>query len=698
MTSSRRRTWRRAARPRLAAPWMRRALVFALAIAVFGGAVFAFLHLAPLQADRAAAQAETQRAQAFLAKSNATAARSQALDAVRHDSKNADAQIALARAYLGLDDGIAAEGALNHAVAAGYDATRIHHWMAHALLLQGDTERALTEVEKTDPDDRPYGLRIRARILTATGDLSGANAAIQEAIRVSPGDAATWVAAGRFRMIAGDMLGAIEASERAVRIDGGNIDALILRGETVRAQYGLVAAIPWFEAALEVDPWHHDALIEYAATLGDAGRTNAMLAVTRKALQAVPDSPQAYYLQAVLAARAGNYDLARSLVEHTKGALDDVPGMLLLGGTLDLQSGAYQQAVEKLEQLVGAQPFNITARTLLGIAYLRSDMARNALDLLRPVVLRNDADSYALTLVARGFERIGERDYAARFLDRAAWPLRAEPVAFGADDSVPVAAQTAGERPNDPTAVIPLMRAQIDAGDMAGAMARAQRLARDNPGAPGAHLLLGDLLMLDNRFGDAAAAYQRAADLRFDEPTMLRLVEALDRAGRREDAARVLALFLSQNPANLAALRLTAHWQVAAGDFDAAIDTLESIRDRIGDGDPALDAELAYAYLGAGELDTGADLAESAYGMAPSNPAAADAYGWALMRGGDVAGAVELLEKAVKLAPGHAGIRWHLAQAYAAAKRLPEARAQAQAALRDASFTDRAAAQALISG
>ncbi len=34
----------------------------------------------------------------------------------------------------------------------------------------------------------------------------------------------------------------------------------------------------------------------------------------------------------------------------------------------------------------------------------------------------SDADGYALTLAARGFERIGDRDSASHFLDRAAFP------------------------------------------------------------------------------------------------------------------------------------------------------------------------------------------------------------------------------------------------------------------------------------
>src|SRR3546814_16975841 len=77
-------------------------------------------------------------------------------------------------------------------------------------------------------------------------------------------------------------------------------------------------------------------------------------------------------------------------------------------------------------------------------------------------------------------------------------------------------------------------------------------------------LLGGDVLTGMAREAEAAAAYARAADLRFDAPTALRLVTALDHAGQRDEAAHTLGLYLAQNPENRDALRLTARWQLAA--------------------------------------------------------------------------------------------------------------------------------------
>ncbi|PXA91384.1 hypothetical protein DMC47_25760, partial [Nostoc sp. 3335mG] len=252
--------------------------------------------------------------------------------------------------------------------------------------------------------------------------------------------------------------------------------------------------------------------------------------------------------------------------------------------------------------------------------------------------------------------------------------------------------------PGDPAVAVPYIRALAAAGKTVEAIAAAKRVAVANPGAPAAQLVLGDTLSAAGRMGEAADAYARAAATRFDEATMLRLVDARDRAGQRAQASAALSLYLAQNPTSVAALRLAGQWQVAAGEYAAAIDTLERLRALIGDRDAAVLAELANAYAGAGENDVAQDYAAAAYAIAPANPVIADALGWALYGQDNIGAAVPVMAKAAALAPDHAGIRWHMAQVAAAAGNRAVAVANAQAALADKGFADRAAAQALIAG
>ncbi|HEX4694985.1 tetratricopeptide repeat protein [Sphingomonas sp.] len=650
----------------------------------------------PARADGTAAKREIVLSLGLLADGNFNAARAHAQAAISADPKWGLAHAVLARTFLALGDGVGAESELGRAAATGFDMKRGHQLLADAWLIEGDPKRALVEAAKADPRFGAYATRVTAKALAAQGKMPEAISLFAELLNADPGNSLAWSDLARVRYDAGDIAGANANAQRAVAADPANLAALTLRGELVRDQYGLAAALPWFEAALRHDAYYHPALIEYAATLGDLGRYNDMLAVTRRALAARPGSPQALYLEAVLAARAESYDLARSLMQRTGGAIDDLPGALLLNGTLDYQAGAYEEAIGHWRELVGRQPMNVTARRLLGAALLRSGDAKGALDVLRPVALRGDADSYTLALVGRAFEATGERDWAGKFLDRSAWPAAQGSAPFGSDDNLAVLASAAANDPGNPVAAVGMVRGLIDAGQAGNALDRAKALAAASPGAPAAHLLVGDTLMTMGRAGEAADAYRRAADIRFDEPTMLKLVDALDRAGRRPDGLKVLSLFLSQHPENVAALRLAAHWQIAARDWDGAIDTLEDLRSRVGSRDVGLLAELAYANIGAGNVDDALDYGAAAYELAPMSPAASDAYGWAFYAAGDSAKARDLLEKAVMLAPRQAALRWHLAQAYADLGHNDSAKAQVAIALADPAFAERASAQALL--
>ena len=653
---------RRRRRRRLALPRVRiggRAQLIALAVLgiVLVTGIVLFLRPEPRIDPRAAYDAGRKA----MAGGNYSAARNDAIDAIAGQPRSAAAHLLLADAYLALGDGVAAEGEVIRLQGIGVPATRLHGRRARAQFLQGDLPAAVAEAAQAPADDT-LAVRTQARALTAQGHADEAEQLMAVLRAQTPDDPAMLADLGRMRLSAGDIGGASDAAARAARLAPNDPIAATLQGEVVRARYGPIASLPWFEAALKRDAYYHPALIEYAATLGEVGRYADMLAATRKAAAARPGSPQALYLQATLAARAGNTVLARSLLAKAPIVAASMPGALLLGGGIDYAEGQYQQAIKSWTQLVAIQPLNVVARRLLGAALLSGGDAQGALDTLRPMALRTDADTYTLTLTARAFERLGNRADAARYLDAANKVQSAAAAPFATDIGSATIAADAAANPADPNYVIGLVRALLGEGNAAGAIARARSLASASPGAPAAQLALGDTLATANRMGEAVAAYTRAADLRFDEPTMLRLVDALARTGRQQDAAASLSLYLQQNPQSLVGQRLRAHWLVQAGQGERAIETLEGVRRMIGYRDALLLADLALAYAAAGDGGIARRYGQAAYTLLPMNAAVADAYGLALAADQDVDGARQLLAKAVTLDPANATIARHFAE------------------------------------
>lgn len=617
------------------------------------------------------------RGVAALDAGDARTARVELMNAMRADPRSVAARMAQARALVELGDGAGARAEIEQARRLGAPIAETRVPMATALLLQRDADGALREARAGDvPEgEAAAAQRIAARALAARGD-AGAAAAFRRALDLAPDDAETWVAIGRYRLDQGDQAGAIGAADQAVARAPASVRALTLRAELTRDQYGLIASLPWFERALAIDRDSVPTLTAYAATLADAGEARRMLSATRRILAVDPGNARAYLMQSIMAARAGRDDLARSLLARTDGRLDREPATMLLRGVLHLRGGNAVLAAEALAALVAAQPDNRTARTLLGRAWYDTGDYASAATVLAPLVAQRDADPYVLTLAARAQEQLGDRAMAGDMLARAAWPVRAAADPFARPQD---AALAAGPPPRNPATAsdnVPYIAALISQGRADAAVDRATLLARANPGAPAAQIILGNALGAAGRPAEAARAYETAANLRFSRDVATRLVAAWGRAGDPARAEAVIRLYLTQNPADVEAQRLAAAAAMQAGDWRGALRQLRAVRAVTGGNDAMLMADMARAALELGDKAGARAYAASAYRLMPGNPMTADIYGWTLLRTGWAGpAAVDLLEKAVAMAPDHPLLHMHLGQAYAAAGRKTEAHA-----------------------
>ena len=561
----------------------------------------------------------------------------------------ARARLALARLAVEEEDEGAASVALQRAAAAGAAADRIRTLRAAALLLGGDADGALAATAGPT-GDAALAVRVRARALAATGDGAAGERLLAGWTGRRPADAAAWSDLGRLRLARGEVAGAGEAARRALAAAGGWPAALTLQAEVVRSRYGLLAALPWFDAALARDPAYLPALVGRAATRGEAGRYADALADARAALAVRPAAAQPLYLLATIAARAGRPALAGRLVQRMGDAADGVPGARLLAGWIDVAQGHPELAIARWREVIDAQPANFSARRLLGAALLRAGDPAGATEALAPLVARADADSYALEVAARAARAGGDRPRAAALHDRAVAGARGPSTPLSGGEAVATLAQAAAAAPGDSGAAVALVGGLLASRDGNGALARAVTLAGGAGGIAAAQLVLGDTLSVLGRPADAAAVYARAADLAFDEPTLLRLVDAGVRAGRASDAAGATALFLSQQPQSLAAHLLAAHWQAAAGDRHA-VAASDAIRAAIGPRHALLLADGALARIAAGDRPGAVAFARAAYRLAPMNPAVINAYARALDRADGRDGARQLRAKLAALRP-----------------------------------------------
>ena len=608
-------------------------------------------------------------AQVYLEQGDLRAARVALMNATKADPQDVQALLLQARVSLDLFDPSAALISLNRARALGASKATTAHLWAHAHWLEGDldaAEAALQNIEIPD-SNQAYALRIAARIAMDRGDLAKAQAYFDTALKLAPKDSQLWTDLARLRFVQADQRAAIEAVDYAFKLDPKNVRALEFRGRLMRSQFGVVASLPWFERGLQLNPVDVPLLEEYGLSLGDAGRYRDMLVVARKIISLDSNNAKAYYMQAVLAARAGEYELASRILPKAGSNFAQMPAAMLLSAICAYELGNYNKAVDHLQQLLGQQPRNRRVRMLLAQALYRAGDPFGALETIREIAARPDADSYSLMLTARAFEASDQPLRATAPLDDAALATVRPALPLPEPISLESAAREAQRDPNNARVVLPYIRLLAAQGDNDAAWTESVRLQNANPGVADAHVIVGDIEMARGNTQSALAAYQQARQISFTEPVMLRVVDALGKLDRQKEASETLAAFLQFNPTNLTALRLAGYRHLDVGNWTEAIWLLERVRARLGNNDAILLANLARAYGGANKTAKALGYARTAYKIAPANAMVTQIYGQLELKSGKrPKAAVELLQKASAMMPDNQEVAAQLKRARAA--------------------------------
>lgn len=503
-------------------------------------------------------------------------------------------------------DGIAAEAAIRRALSAGASQVDVAARMGEALLLQGDLARARDWLEpgQFSQRDAALGWRMTGLLLRAEGRLPEAGRAYDRALAVAPNDPLLWVDIARLLYSGAEHFLAVEAAERAFELAPSNPRAIELRAQLLIDGAGPVAAIPMFERGLKIAPNDRELLVGYAGALGQAGRAVDMLKVARRLHALNPRSPVPFYLQAVIAARAGQIDLARRLLDRMGKNLKEVPAAVLLTSALELEAGNSGIAVNMLERLDRRQPFNQRVQLLYAKALLMVDDHPRLRQRFGPVAQRRDASPYLLCILGRSYERTGDRETAAIYLQRAVTAAFSFPPERFRED--------------------PLWAA----------------------GSFQAAVVAGDNALLNGANGHAFDAYRAAARLRYPEWLMLRAAYA----GGGAEVVPMAEEYLAAFPDSLLAPRLIADAAAQDGKWDRVTTLLSGTSQRQGWSDPGALADLAVARLQSGQAEAALAPAETAYRLQRSNANAAQALGMVLAKlGRDPVRAANLLNKAEAL-------------------------------------------------
>ena len=397
---------------------------------------------------------------------------------------------------------------------------------------------------------------------------------------------------------------------------------------------------------LAEDSNHAEALKIQAAWQIDADDPDSAIANLRTALDKNPEDSQAMTLMAQAYERAGRPALARDFLALAVEASGNAPAETIRYARYLIAEEKFLPAEDLLISALRLAPQDMGLLIALGELYLNMEDFGRTEQVAK--ALRN-LDTPEARQAANGID--AERISRQSGVEEAVDYLEKQAVAADA---------TLASR-------LALVRAQLVAGDLDGALALAQEIQTQMPDNPGITGVLANVEVLAGNLDKAETLYR---SLLAKEPTIsgsvwLQLAQLKVRQGDSEAGEAVIEEGLIHSPENAQLLWVKASYMEKNGDTDGAINIYENLYAR---NSGALVVANNLASLMATYRDDEESL-ERAWVVArrfkdTEVPALQDTYGWIVHRRGDSEAALPYLEVAAERLSNDAIVQFHLAEVY----------------------------------
>jgi putative PEP-CTERM system TPR-repeat lipoprotein len=555
---------------------------------------------------------------------------SKALDALKpllddEGNTNADVLALAGEAYMQGGNTKEAERAFAKAAALKPDDVSKRTALALTHLSSGEGDRGFRELEEAAAADP--GIRADLALIaenTRAKKYDSALKAIAALEKKQPGKALPHNLRGAVYGAKGDIAAARQSFERALAIDPTDFGAAASLARLDLADKKPDDARKRFETVLAKDPKSVRSLLALAELRArTGGTTDEIAALIGKAVSADPTAvmPRLVLINHYL--RSKEPKSAVAAAQDALAAMPDRPELLEAAGEAQMAAGDTNQAIAAFTKLSQLRP-----------------------DAPEPYV------------------RIAAAQMAAKDPDGAVQSLK----------------KALALRPDLVTAQRAMIKASLDAGRDADALAMAREVQKQRPKESMGYLLEGDVHVSKGAWPAAIAAYRNGLKNAGTADLAVRLDASLRASGSVPEAEKGMAAWLRDHPKDREIRAYLAETALGKKDFPGAAAQYRAMLEIQAD-DPMVLNNLAYV-MGQLKDPKALEYAEKANKLAPNNPSILDTLGTLLVERGDVKRGVDVMQQASTLAPGSAGIRLNYARALiksgqkAAAKKELESLAQ----------------------
>lgn len=574
------------------------------------------------------------------------------------------------------------------------------------LLKQGHTaqaQEALAPIMGAGQTDSQV-LALAGEVAMQARDFGKATEYLEQAARLEPKAAAVRMSLALSKLAQGDDARAVAELEESTRLDAKSVKAgtlLVLTEMRLKRFDKALAAASALEAQQPKDPMVQN--LKGGVYLSKGDNANARAAFD-KALALQPTYFPAVANLAQLAVKENKPEQAKqhliAFLEKNKKSVEAMVGLAELASV----QGKPAEVTQWLEKAHAEKPDDITPALMLGSHYLKSGDKQKALTLARKFQVANPKSAELLDLLGQAQLANDDKDGALESYSKLVALAPKSAPAYFRLASIHMALKNPSAASEDLKKALSLNPEYLDAqvaqaelavrsGQFDQAHAIARQVQKQRAKDPVGFVLEGNLLQIQGKVAQAVGPYEQAFALAQTTPNMIKLHNAMVRAGKSKQADARLAQWQKDRPDDLQLMMYVAELLLSSKQYKPAIAKLEAVVKQAPKNAAALN-NLAWAYQQ--EKDQRAlKTAEQALALAGDSPAILDTLGSMLVEQGDAARGVGYLRKAVGLAPNDADIRYHLAQGLAKSGDKAGARKELEQVLASKNFSQMEEARAL---
>ena len=376
--------------------------------------------LAGLAGTSILASEATDKASAFLEQGDLRAATIELKNALQKNPNDATARLLLARLYLRIGNGAAAEKEIRSAIDLGAEASLWRLDFVEALIAQGKFDDAVQRLDaagELPAADEARALTLRGDAALGQNKPDEAREHYQAASAADPGSERAGLGLLRVALKDGDQAAAIKATDGFLERFPNNTEALLMRAEYHRAEGENAAALALFDRVLSAEPQNLVAHLGRATALIGMKDTDGARKELTATDQIQKDVPMTIYLRGVIEFQDKNWKQAG---DHLDRVLTAVPGHLqsqLLLGIIRYSEGELETADQYLSNVIKTTPENLQARKVLAAARIKMREPDRAIEILESAV--QGADPQTMALLGSAYMLQGDLERGQEWLNRA---------------------------------------------------------------------------------------------------------------------------------------------------------------------------------------------------------------------------------------------------------------------------------------